>query len=187
MTSDADPRVSSDDGDVGAGFLTPANILSLSRIPLGILFLAVSDQVGLALIVSAGALTDLLDGWIARITGTMSEIGALLDPFCDRIFVLLGLISFIPTGHLDWAGMLVLVLRDLYTGGVYLVQRVAGRLVPFQSRPIGKVTTALQVLALFTLIFRPELINGPIVLVGVASVMAIIDYGMSGLRANTKT
>jgi hypothetical protein len=43
------------------------------------------------------------------------------------------------------------------------------------------------VLALFTLIIRPELVNGPIVLVGVASVMAIIDYGMSGLRANAET
>ncbi len=187
MKSDADLRDSSDDSEVGAGFLTPGNILSLSRIPLGVLFLAVNDQVGIALIVSAGALTDLLDGWVARITKTTSEIGALLDPFCDRIFVLLGLISFLPTGHLDWAGMLVLILRDLYTGGVYLVQRVAGRLVPFQSRPIGKITTALQVLALFTPIFRPELINGPIVLVGVVSVMAIIDYGMSGLRSNAET
>ncbi|MEN8144674.1 MAG: CDP-alcohol phosphatidyltransferase family protein [Gemmatimonadota bacterium] len=187
MKPDADPGVSSEAGEIEHGFLTAANILSLSRIPLGILFLAFSDQFAVALIVAAGALTDLLDGWIARITGTTSEIGALLDPFCDRIFVLLGLISFLPTGHLDWAGMLVLILRDLYTGGVYLVQRVAGRLVPFQSRPLGKITTALQILALFTLIFRPELINGPIVLVGVASVMAIIDYGMSGLRPNART
>jgi len=164
------------------GFLTFSNLLSLSRIPLGLAFLAVRDPIWLAIIVAVGAATDLLDGFIARLTGTVSEVGAILDPFCDRIFVLLGLVSFLPTGRLDWAGFIVLMLRDFFTGGVYIVGRVAGRDPPFQSRWGGKVTTALQVLALFTLIFWPEWVGLPILLVGLTSVYAIIDYGQAGIR-----
>jgi phosphatidylglycerophosphate synthase len=164
------------------GFLTLSNVLSLSRIPLGLSFLAVRDPVWLAIIVGVGAATDLLDGLIARVTGTESEVGAVLDPFCDRIFVLLGLVSFLPTGRLDWAGFLVLMLRDFFTGGVYIVGRVAGRDPPFQSRWGGKITTVLQVWALFTLIFWPEWIKLPIILVGLSSVYAIIDYGETGIR-----
>ena len=164
------------------GFVTFSNILSLSRIPLGISFLTTRDPMWLAIIVGLGAATDLLDGFIARATNTVSEVGAVLDPFCDRIFVLLGLLSFLPTGRLDWAGFVVLMLRDFFTGGVYIVGRLAGRDQPFQSRWGGKITTGLQVVALFTLIFWPEWVKLPILLVGAASVYAIIDYGHAGIR-----
>lgn len=165
-----------------AGFLTPANFLSLARIPLGLAFLAVHDLRWVAAIVAVGAATDLLDGFVARLTGTQSEIGALLDPLCDRIFVFLGLVSFLPTGYLDWAGFVILILRDIFTGGVFVVTRLAGKHLPFQSRQGGRITTALQVGALFTLILAPEYVNVAILLVGAASVYAILDYGTVGLR-----
>jgi phosphatidylglycerophosphate synthase len=165
-----------------AGFLTPANILSLARIPLGLAFLAVHDLRWVAAILAAGAATDLLDGLVARRTGTQTEIGALLDPLCDRVFVFFGLVSFLPTGYLDWAGFVILILRDIFTGGVFVVTRLAGKHLPFQSRQGGRITTALQVAALFTLILAPGYINLAIMLVGTASVYAILDYGTAGLR-----
>jgi phosphatidylglycerophosphate synthase len=81
------------------------------------MFLVTNDPKALALIVLAGSLTDLLDGVIARVSGTTSEVGILLDPFCDKIFVLLGVVSFLPSGRLDWAGFVILILRDVFTGG----------------------------------------------------------------------
>lgn len=165
-----------------AEFLTLPNILSLVRIPLGVTFLAVHDARWLAAIVAAGAATDLLDGYLARVTGRTSELGALLDPFCDRIFVFLALVSLLPSDRLDWAGFLILILRDVFTGGVFLVARLAGQHHPFHSRQGGRVTTALQVVALFTLLFFPTHAKLPIILVGIASVYAIIDYGTAGIR-----
>ena len=165
----------------GAGFLTIGNFLSLLRIPMGFMFLATDDTKWVAIILLAGAATDLLDGFLARLTHTESEIGALLDPFCDRIFVFLALVSFVPT-RIDWAGFLILMLRDIFTGGVFLVGRLAGREMPFHSRMGGKVTTSLQVAALFTLLFWPEYAKLPIYLAGVSAVIAIIDYGMAGIR-----
>jgi cardiolipin synthase (CMP-forming) len=165
-----------------AGFLTPSNILSLTRIPLGLAFLAFDDTAALATIVAIGAVTDLLDGLLARWTRTQSQIGALLDPFCDRVFVFLGLVSFLPGGNLDWAGFVILILRDIFTGGVFVVARLAGEPMPFHSRQGGRITTALQVLALFTLIFAPEYVKVPVLLVGAASVYAILDYGTAAIR-----
>jgi phosphatidylglycerophosphate synthase len=168
------------------GFLTLSNLLSLSRIPLGLSLLAVTDQRALALIVAVGALTDLLDGLIARLTHTVSEIGVLLDPFCDKFFVLAGLVSFLPGGGLDWAGFLILILRDVFTAGSYLLARLVGRVLPFRSRTGGKVTTALQVATFFALIFSPRLVPLLVFLVGAVSVYAIIDYGLVGLRARQR-
>lgn len=165
-----------------AGFLTVSNLLSLSRIPMGVTFLAIEDPFLLAVILGLGALTDLLDGFIARITNTRSEVGALLDPFCDRVFVFLALVSFLPSGNIDWAGFVILVLRDIFTGGVFIVTKLVGEKMPFHSRLGGRVTTTLQVVALFALIFAPAYVKLPIFLVGIASVYAIIDYGMAGLR-----
>lgn len=165
-----------------AGFLTVSNLLSLSRIPMGVTFLAIEDPFLLAVVLGIGALTDLLDGFIARITNTRTEVGALLDPFCDRVFVFLALVSFLPSGNIDWAGFVILVLRDIFTGGVFIVTKLVGEKMPFHSRFGGRVTTTLQVVALFALIFAPAYVKLPIFLVGIASVYAIIDYGMAGLR-----
>jgi len=184
-----DPTRRGGSGDTGVepedqdpGFLTFSNLLSLSRIPLALLFLLLSDRGWLAVVVAAGALTDLLDGLIARLSGTSSELGSLLDPFCDKIFVLVGLISFLPGGQLDWAGFLILVLRDIFTAGSYLVGRLAGRTLPFRSRLGGKLTTGLQVATFFALLFWPRFVALLVVLVGISSVYAIIDYGTYSTR-----
>lgn len=166
------------------GFLTVSNLLSLSRVPLALLFLVIDARGWLAVVVATGALTDLLDGLIARLSGTASELGSLLDPFCDKVFVLVGLISFLPRGNLDWAGFLILVLRDILTAGSYLVGRLAGRSLPFRSRLGGKLTTGLQVATFFALLFWPRYVPVLILLVGVSSVYAIIDYGMYSTRVS---
>jgi phosphatidylglycerophosphate synthase len=164
------------------GFLTVSNLLSLSRIPLGVMFLLTSDARVLAGVVIAGALTDLLDGFIARVSRTTSEVGILLDPFCDKIFVLLGVVSFLPGGQLDWAGFVILVLRDVFTGGSYLVSRLVGHVMAPRSRMAGKVTTFFQLNTLLALIFWPMYVPLFILAVGIGSVYTIIDYTIFLIR-----
>jgi len=168
-------------------FLTVSNLLSLVRIPLGFTFLALDDPMLVAAVLAVGAVTDLLDGTIARLTGTQTEVGALLDPFCDRVFVFLALVSFLPSGYVEWAGFVILILRDIFTGGVFIISKLAGVEAPFHSRMGGRVTTSLQVVALFTLILAPAWVMLPILAVGLASVYAIIDYGMAGIRNSAPT
>lgn len=168
------------DGD--PGFLTPSNLLSLTRVPLALVFLVTDDPRLLAGVVAAGALTDLADGMIARLSGTESRLGVLLDPFCDKFFVLMGLVSFLPGPALGWAGFAVLILRDIFTAGSYATGLIAGTVVPFTSRLGGKVTTVLQVFTLFALIFAREWVPLLVIAVAAASLYAIIDYGNQAIR-----
>ncbi|WP_420633876.1 CDP-alcohol phosphatidyltransferase family protein [Candidatus Palauibacter sp.] len=169
------------------GFLTLSNLLSLSRIPLGLAFIAVEDPGLMAVLVAAAGATDVLDGFIARVSGTRSQIGLLLDPLCDKLFVLLALAGFLAGGGLDWASFLILILRDLYTAGSYFLARLVSLIIPFRPRWPGKIATGLQFLTLLALIFDPRYVPALVLLVGVTSVWAIIDYGTHCLRRKWKS
>jgi len=164
------------------GFLTLSNVLSLSRVPLGIAFIAVPEPEMMALIVVVAGATDVLDGFIARVSGTVSQIGLLLDPLCDKLFVLLALSGFLLGPHLDWASFLILILRDAFTTGCYALGRLVSLVIPFRPRWPGKIATGLQLLALLALIFDPRYVPLLVLLVGVTSVWAIIDYGSHSLK-----
>ena len=166
--------------------MTVSNFLSASRIPLGLAFVATSDTAVMAWLVVVAGATDVLDGFVARASGTRSQAGLLLDPLCDKVFVLLALSSFLFAGTLNLATFIILVLRDLFTGGAYIVARFASIVIPFEPRWPGKIATALQFLALLALIFAPEYLTALALIVGGASVWAIIDYGAHGLRRKWK-
>lgn len=169
------------------GFLTLSNLLSLSRIPLGLAFIVVSDPRMMALLVATAGATDVLDGFIARVSGTRSQVGLLLDPLCDKLFVLLALSGFLAAGSLDGVSFVILILRDLYTAGCYLLARLVSIIIPFKPRWPGKIATGLQFLTLLALIFNPRYVPALVLLVGVTSAWAIIDYGTHCLRRKWKS
>ncbi len=62
--------------------------------------------------------TDWVDGWVARTTGQVSDLGKILDPVADRLAIAAGLIALMVRGAFPmWAGVLVLA-RDLAVLGV---------------------------------------------------------------------
>ena len=92
-----------------------ANALTIGRIALSIALLipATFSPAFFALYVLAGA-TDMLDGYIARRTGTESELGAKLDSIADLILVVVCLVKIlpaiaVPTWLWIWAAAIVLV------------------------------------------------------------------------------
>jgi len=135
---------------------------------------------GILLVVAAA--TDAVDGFFARVSGTVSHVGLLLDPLCDKLFVLLAFSALMSRGQLDWASFLILLLRDLFTAGSYLIARAIGVVVPFRPRLPGKLATGLQLLTLLALIFRPRYVPLLVILVGIVSVYSIVDYGDRALR-----
>lgn len=165
-----------------AGFLTLSNLLSLSRIPLGVAFVAVTDQNVMAILLVVAAASDALDGFIARVSGTRSQIGLILDPLCDKLFVLFALSGFLARGALGGAAFVILILRDLFAGGSYLLGQLFGVQIPFRPRWAGKIATGLQLLTLLALIFGPRYVPLLVLLVGVISVYSIVDYGDCALR-----
>ena len=91
------------------------NIITLSRIPMAVVlpFVQSSPAVFWTLYLLCG-LSDVLDGAIARLTGTTSRLGESLDTIADTVFIAAWVILFLPTiivGKWIWicVGLIALV------------------------------------------------------------------------------
>jgi cardiolipin synthase (CMP-forming) len=162
--------------------LTVPNVLSLARIVLIPVFcwLAANERTRLwgillfAVIVS----TDWIDGYIARKTGQVSELGRILDPVADRLAIAAGLLTFAISGIFPfWAALMILV-RDLAVllGGAGLLW---GRDIRVEVRSIGKIATASLMVAITWIAWGNA--GGPfgeVLLVGgwLAFVVGIVEY-----------
>jgi len=130
---------------------TIPNVLSFLRILLIPVFvvLIVHEPTTTAGLLLFGAVvaTDWVDGWVARRTGQISELGKVLDPTADRLAIAAGLIALVIRDVFPlWAALLILV-RDaviLIVGGAVL----ATRHVRLEVRFIGKVATFMLMTAI---------------------------------------
>ncbi|MEE8551173.1 MAG: CDP-alcohol phosphatidyltransferase family protein [Gemmatimonadota bacterium] len=159
------------------------NVLSALRLPIAAAFVAVDGLLWRGALLSLGALTDALDGWLARQFGQESKTGALLDPLFDKVFVLVALGAFVPGPYLGWPEFLILVSRDLYVVVVFLAAKLLRLAIPARARTSGKVVTFLQMATLFGLLLVPDLTSFFVVVVGLASAAAIADYTAVGLAS----
>jgi CDP-diacylglycerol--glycerol-3-phosphate 3-phosphatidyltransferase len=154
------------------------NIVSLSRVVLAVAFVVDHDTNARLGIVLAAAVTDMLDGWLARRAGMVSRFGALVDPFADRVFVLVAVSTFVYEGTLSTLQYFVMISRDLMTAVGFLVARAVSWLRPveFRARPSGKLVTALQMLAFVAFLRRQDTVGPMIWAVGMTSLYSVVDY-----------
>jgi cardiolipin synthase (CMP-forming) len=168
-------------------FLTLPNAVSLSRFVMAAGFLAArSTDVRVALIGVASA-SDVLDGWLARWRGRVTEFGAMLDPIADRTFVLVAVMVYLARGEISRGEYFVLIARDLATAIGFLVARSVPELrdVPFRARWAGKVVTTLQLVTLVAVLVVPPAVPWLVAAVGAASAVSIGDYTLALWRART--
>lgn len=163
------------------------NLISLSRLALAVAFVMAdsTERVGL---IGIAAATDFFDGWVARRANATSRWGALIDPIADRVFVLVAVGTLVFEGTLSTVGYFVLISRDIMTAIGFLVARIIPWLRPveFKARMAGKIVTTLQLLTLLTLVLSPRSAWPLVVLVGIASAWAIIDYTLALWRARAR-
>ena len=157
--------------------LTVPNLLSFARIPLAAAFVAVHDTGARLALITAAALTDLLDGWLARM-GTSTRFGALLDPIADKTFILFALSAYLFAGTLSTLDYFIILSKDLMTAVGFLVAYYLPGLDPadFKARWPGKAVMILQLAALFVILLRPEWMRWLIWPIAAASAFAVIDY-----------
>ena len=122
------------------------SIIRLAVAPLVVwLLLRGYDAAGLAVFIIA-ALSDVVDGFLARHVAGVSQIGAILDSVADKVmivgvYVTLGFLSLLP----EWLVFLV-VLRDLIiVGGAAVTFFFWRRLFPIQPMIFGKINTVAQI------------------------------------------
>jgi CDP-diacylglycerol--glycerol-3-phosphate 3-phosphatidyltransferase len=136
--------------------LNVPNLLTMGRvvvIPL-VLFLldrgTPEDCLWAAIVYSAAALTDLIDGWLARRLHVVSVLGKFLDPLADKLLVMAVLIYMVPMGRIpEWAVVLLLA-REISVTGLRSIASSEG--VTIAAGDDGKTKTALQMVGILCLI-----------------------------------
>jgi cardiolipin synthase (CMP-forming) len=162
--------------------LTVPNVLSLARIVLIPVFcwLAANEQTRLwgILLFAVIASTDWVDGYVARRTGQVSELGRILDPVADRLAIAAGLLTFAISGIFPFWAALLILLRDVAVllGGAAVLW---GRDIRVDVRWIGKIATASLMIAITWIAWGNA--GGPlgeVLLVGgwLAFVVGIVEY-----------
>lgn len=164
------------------------NVISLSRTALAAAFVLVHDSRSRIILVLIAAVTDFLDGFIARVADLRSAAGALIDPIADRVFVLAAVSAYVVDGHLSAAQFFIFISRDLATAVGFIVARIIPWLRPvvFRARLLGKAVTVLQLATLVAVLVHPPATTGLIIAIGILSAMSIIDYTLALWRARAQ-
>ena len=141
-----------------------ANYLTLSRIFLifPVLVLAspepgIYNWIALLLFIIAG-ITDQLDGYVARKTGSTSSLGALLDLVADKLLIIITLVYFISyqSSLLLLIPSMIIVIREIVISSFRQVLTEVQGENPVEVTFIAKSKTTLQIFALSFLIISPN-------------------------------
>jgi CDP-diacylglycerol--glycerol-3-phosphate 3-phosphatidyltransferase len=132
------------------------NLLTMGRIAVIPLVLWLIDQgtprdgIYAALVYSGAAITDLLDGILARRMGIESVLGKFLDPLADKLLVTASLIWMVPMGRIpEWA-VILLISREISVTGLRSIASSEGLVIAAGQG--GKSKTALQMIGILCLI-----------------------------------
>ena len=132
------------------------NLLTMLRIvmiPVCLVFLGEdTPRAGFwaALLFTLAALTDLVDGWLARKMNVVSVLGKLLDPLADKLIVMACLVWMVPMGRIPAWVVVLLLGRDIAVTGLRSVAASEG--VVIAAGEEGKAKTALQMIGIICLI-----------------------------------
>ena len=164
------------------------NVLTLLRIlavPVIVVALLGETPNGDALaagVFALAALTDGLDGYIARRRRDVTTFGKLMDPLADKVLIIAALVSLVSLGRLAaWVAM-VIIARELAVTGLRAVAAEQGMVIA--ASWLGKLKTALQISAVFALIIwnpSPLAVDVLVYAAVAATVISGADY-FFGLR-----
>ena len=136
------------------------NALTLVRIllvPVLVVALTVETAGGeaiAAIVFAIAALTDGLDGYIARSRHSVTTFGKVMDPVADKLMIAAALISLVSLERLAaWVAM-VIIAREFAVSGLRIAAGQQGVVIPASG--LGKVKTIVQVVAVLALIAAPD-------------------------------
>ena len=103
------------------------------------------------------AITDWLDGYLARKLNQMSAFGAFFDPVADKLVVVGALIVLLTLGRVDMVVGLIIIGREIAISALREWMAQLGRARSVAVAFIGKLKTVLQMVAIPLLLFGDEL------------------------------
>jgi cardiolipin synthase (CMP-forming) len=108
-------------------------------------------------IFTAAAVTDWLDGWLARKLNQTSAFGAFLDPVADKLMVAAALIILVKLGRVDAIIALIIIGREIAISALREWMAGMGAAKSVAVSFVGKIKTASQMLAIPLLLYHDPL------------------------------
>lgn len=172
-------------GEQGRAELSVADLLSLLRIPLAAAFLLIPHTGWRLGIVGTVALTDLLDGPVARRLGS-SPYGPVIDPIADKVFMAaaVGVVAF--SGRLEVWEIIGVLIRDIVATVAFGATLLSHQPRAIPARSSGKAVTVAQILTLVAFLIESPYLRPIAWATTVIAVIAILDYIRAAPRAQKR-
>lgn len=119
------------------------------------------------------AVTDWLDGWLARNLGQTSKFGAFLDPVADKLIVAVTLVLLVSELPYLTIPAAIIVGREIIVSALREWMAELGKRTSIAVSYIGKVKTALQMIALIFLLALNKDLFG---LASIYTVIGVVGY-----------
>lgn len=150
------------------------NLLTFSRIVMipvfvGLFYLSSSWSNHLAaLVFLAAAITDWLDGYLARRMGLVSALGAFLDPVADKLMVATALVLLVAADPSPWIAVsaAVIIGREITISALREWMAELGARGTVAVSWVGKFKTAMQMTSILLMIYRDDFLGLPIYQMG---------------------
>ena len=165
------------------------NLLTLFRIgliPFLLLFFYLPltwGHKGAALIFAVAAVTDWLDGYLARRLRETSAFGAFLDPVADKLMVAAALVILVDANPTPLPGVIIAVAAVVIIGREIAISALRewmaeiGEHAAVAVNYIGKIKTTIQMVALVLLLYREPVAGLPTATIGL--VLLVIAAGLT--------
>lgn len=148
----------------GATNVNLPNLLTVSRILLIPVFVLVFSSptpgrsLVAAIVFAVAAITDLLDGYLARRRSQVTKLGRLLDPIADKLLVLSALILLVQFDRVGALVAILIIAREVAVTGVRAIAAAEGMVLTPETT--GKYKMVAQVVAIVLLILEDGIIPG---------------------------
>ena len=166
------------------------NFLTLCRlgsIPILLTFLSRQRYTAALYVFAAAAITDGLDGTVARWFDSHTELGAFLDPFADKLMLVSCFIVLTLNGALPAYLLSVVAIRDIViVVGYLMISFFTGERVPVRPSMIGKLSTFLQLACIVAVLARagvywPASFNALLISTVAVTATSFVHYMYRGL------
>ena len=140
---------------------TQLTVGRICLVPLVVVFLISTESIHAlvaAVLFAGAALTDWLDGLIARRRGQVTTLGKLLDPVADKVLVSAALISLVQVGTVEAWMVVIMIGREFAVTGLRSVSAAQG--IVIEASDLAKYKTFAQYLAVILLILERSIPTG---------------------------
>ena len=152
------------------------NILTLLRIAMIPVFVVIFylpvpwARPVCAAVFTAAALTDWLDGWLARRLGQTSPLGAFLDPVADKLMVAIALVLLVQSDPRIVLALpaAVIIGREITVSALREWMAEVGARAQVAVSMAGKLKTTAQMIAIVLLILHAPVLGIPVLPIGLA-------------------